>query len=156
LRSLGDSRIAINCLAKPLAGRPTRRARRSSSSVASGMSEKSICESGICLTFFPTRLTSADDPDRFLFMLPPYRVHHQQQPFVHRQAQSFEPRLLMRVGSLFEWHPMFLKIGNGLGGIPIEHVSVYTLIRAHLANEREGWVLYFSAGDCSAAGGGAS
>jgi len=39
--------MAINCFAMPLTGLPTRRARRSSSSVDSGISEKSICESGI-------------------------------------------------------------------------------------------------------------
>jgi hypothetical protein len=45
--------MAINCFAMPLAGLPTRRARRSSSSVDSGMSEKSICESGIGLALPP-------------------------------------------------------------------------------------------------------
>jgi hypothetical protein len=39
--------MAINCFAMPLTGLPTRRARRSSSAVDSGMSEKSICELGI-------------------------------------------------------------------------------------------------------------
>ena len=39
--------MAINCFAMPLTGLPTRRARRSSSSVDSGMSEKSICGLGI-------------------------------------------------------------------------------------------------------------
>ena len=59
--------MAISCLAMPLAGRPTRRMRCNSASVASGMSEKSICESGIGLTFFSTRLPCADDPDGFFF-----------------------------------------------------------------------------------------
>ena len=53
-------------IAIPLAGLPTRRARRSSSSVDSGMSEKSFCGSGICLTFLAARLPSTDDPDHSL------------------------------------------------------------------------------------------
>ena len=39
--------MAINCFAIPLTGLPTRRARRSSSSVNSGMSERLICGLGI-------------------------------------------------------------------------------------------------------------
>ena len=70
--------MAISCLAMPLAGRPTRRMRCNSASVASGMSEKSICESGIGLTFFSTRLPCADDPDGFFFTVSPsYRIHHE-------------------------------------------------------------------------------
>jgi hypothetical protein len=64
-RSLGSNRTAINCLACADLGRPTRLARRSSSSVDSGMSEKSISLSGVCLTFLATGLARADDSDRF-------------------------------------------------------------------------------------------
>lgn len=51
---------------RPLLGRPTRRARRSSASVDSGMSEKSIALSGIGLALFAARRARADDSDRFL------------------------------------------------------------------------------------------
>ena len=70
-RAVADSRIAINCLAMPLFGLPTRRMRPSSSSSASGMSEKSISESGICLTLLAARLSGTDDADRFFFMHSP-------------------------------------------------------------------------------------
>src|SRR5713226_4340598 len=58
-------RMAINCLAFPVTGRPTRRARRSCSSVASGISERSSRLSGICLALFARALARADDADRF-------------------------------------------------------------------------------------------
>jgi len=63
--------MAINCLASPVAGRPTRRMRLSCSSESSGMSEKSICKSGICLTFLAARLPGADDADGFLAIARP-------------------------------------------------------------------------------------
>ncbi len=46
----------MNCLASPVFGRPTRTARFSSAAVDSGMSEKSIRLSGICLALFAARL----------------------------------------------------------------------------------------------------
>ncbi len=71
--------MAINCFAMPLAGLPTRRIRFNSASVASGMSEKSICKSGIGLTLFAARLPGADDADHFVFMASPSgRIHHEE------------------------------------------------------------------------------
>jgi hypothetical protein len=61
--------MAISCFAIPLDGLPTRRALRSSSVVDSGMSEKSIFESGIGLSFPPTRRPRADDPECFFFIV---------------------------------------------------------------------------------------
>ena len=58
-------RIAMSCLAWGDLGRPTRRARLSSASVDSGMSEKSIPASGIGLALFAARRARADDADRF-------------------------------------------------------------------------------------------
>lgn len=67
------------------AGRlPTLRMHLHCSSVASGISEKSICESGLCLTFLPARLPCADNPDRFFFMLRrPQSIDDKYQPFGH-------------------------------------------------------------------------
>lgn len=88
--------MAISCFAIPLDGLPTRRARRSSSVVDSGMSEKSICESGIGLSFPPTRRPSADDPECFFFMPhPPYGIYNEQEPITHRLTESFEPTFLV-------------------------------------------------------------
>ncbi len=64
--SCGAMRMAMSCLAFPEAGRPTLRARRSSASVDSGMSEKSSLLSGIGLAFFAGRLARADDANDFL------------------------------------------------------------------------------------------
>ncbi len=58
-------RMAMSCLALPVRGRPTRRARRSSSPVDSGMSEKSILLSGIGFALFAARLARADDANGF-------------------------------------------------------------------------------------------
>src|SRR6185312_4079680 len=66
--------MAISCFAIPLDGLPTRRARRSSSAVDSGMSEKSICESAIGLAFPPARRPRADDPECFFFISHPHTV----------------------------------------------------------------------------------
>lgn len=75
----GDRRMAINYLAGPVAGLPTRFIRLSCWSDNSGMSEKSICESGVCRALFPARLSDADDADGFFFMiLSPHRIHHEQ------------------------------------------------------------------------------
>ena len=40
---------------------------------------------------------------------------------------------------LLEWHLMFLKVGNGLGDIPVEYVCVYTLI--HIGMAIGGWLI---------------
>lgn len=52
VRRRGSSRIAMSCFARPVVGRPTRRARVNSSSDDSGMSLKSIRLSGIGLALF--------------------------------------------------------------------------------------------------------
>ena len=144
----------MSCFAMPLDGRPTRRAARSSSSVDSGMSEKSICESGIGLTFPPARRPRADDSEFFFFMIhPPYRIHDEQQPLAHREAKPLEPLFLMRMGDivpvepvgiaehsgrLFEWDAVFLKVGNRLRDVPRKHATVYTVIRLSLQSASRG------------------
>ena len=72
-------RIAISCFVWGDLGRPTRRARFSSALVDSGMSEKSIRETGIGASFLAARLACADEADRFLgISYPPDRVHEEQ------------------------------------------------------------------------------
>src|SRR5258708_35485294 len=66
--SCGAMRMAMSCLAFPDEGRPTLRARRSSTSVDSGMPERSSLLSGIGLAFFAGRLAGADDANDFLGM----------------------------------------------------------------------------------------
>ena len=69
-------RMAMSCLTFPDFGLPTRRARRSSWSVDSGISEKLILLSGIGFAFFTGRLARADDTNRFLAILqPPVRIN---------------------------------------------------------------------------------
>ena len=136
--------MAINCFATPLAGLPTLRARLSSSSVDSGISEKSICESGIGLTLPPARRPRTDDPEFFFFMFrPPYRIHDEQQPLTRRSTESFEPLFLVRMcdvlpvetvgvaedcGRFLKRDAMLLEVGNGLGDVPHKHICVYTLM----------------------------
>src|SRR6267154_6373871 len=73
-------RMAMSCFALPETGRPTVRARRSSASVDSGMSEKSSLLSGIGLAFFAGRLARADDAnDLFAIFQPPGRVNDHQE-----------------------------------------------------------------------------
>ena len=92
--------MAISCLAAPLAGLPTRRARRSSSSVDSGMSEKSIFESGICLTLLAIRLSRANDTDRVGFMNFPPRIDDEYDSSVQRSPQPFESEFLLGMGKI--------------------------------------------------------
>src|SRR5258708_31915106 len=58
-------RMAISRLAFPDFGRPTRRARFSSSPVDSGISEKSILSSCVSLALFRARPARGDDTKRF-------------------------------------------------------------------------------------------
>src|SRR5437879_6511936 len=89
--SCGAMRMAMSCLAVPETGRPTLRARSSSASVDSGMSERSSLLSGIGLALFAGRLTRADDADDFfaIFHLPG-RVNHDQNPPSDRGSQTLE------------------------------------------------------------------
>ena len=59
-------RMAMSCFAFPEAGRPTLRARRSSASVDSGMSERSSMLSGIGLALLASPLADADDANDFV------------------------------------------------------------------------------------------
>src|SRR5690242_19513415 len=87
-------RTAISCLALPLAGRPTRWARRSSWSVDSGISERSRRLSGIGFAFLARRLACADDANRFFAIFqPPERVRDDQDSSAERRSETFRPPL---------------------------------------------------------------
>ena len=59
-------RMDIGSFASFLLGRPTLLALRSSLSVDSGISEKSMALSGICFSFLTARLPRADDANRLI------------------------------------------------------------------------------------------
>lgn len=141
--------MAMSCFAIPLDGLPTRRMRFSCASVASGISEKSICESGIGFALPSARLPRANDPDRFFLMLrPPDRIHHEDNSPRHGLANALAPMLPGRVlriipvqplgivkngGGFFEGNAVLLKIRNGFAVVPREHATVYTVIRGFVA-----------------------
>jgi len=144
----GSIRMAINSLAYGDFGRPTPRARLSSASVNSGMSEKSIWLSAIGLALFAARLPRADNPNRiFAIVRPPNRVNYEEHSFRKRFVESFEPSFVLgmcrilqikRFGisenccCLFKRHAVLFEVLNRLASIPREHIYVYTLIRGSL------------------------
>src|SRR5262249_28559959 len=96
-RSRGAIRMAMSCLALPVFGRPTRRARFSSALVDSGMSEKSMRLSGICFPLLAARLASADDANRFrAILLPPQRVYDQGECDLRQRSQVASSGVLVR------------------------------------------------------------
>ena len=135
----------MSCLALPLAGRPTRRARRSSSSVDSGISERSRRLSGIGFAFLARRLACADDTNCFFAIFqPPQRVCDDQDSSGERRSETSRPplelgmlgvvpierfRVAKNGGSLFEGHAVLLQVAQSFSGIPRGHIIVYTLIR---------------------------
>jgi hypothetical protein len=149
-------RMAMSCLAWGDLARPTRRARLSSASVDSGMSEKSIPASGIGLALFAARLARADDADRFFAIVfailhSPNCVHQQE----HAAGGRFSEALRARLGSgmfrvlpvecfwvgedrrrLFERDAVLAKIAERLRGVPREHIYVYTLINGRWQGPR--------------------
>ena len=137
----------MSCLAIPMDGLPTRRIRRNCASVASGISEQSICESGICFALLAARLSLADDPDCFLLMLrPPDRIHHKEDFPHYRLPDSLTPPFLHRVlrvssiqtisiakdgrcffkGNAVLFYILYIREGFSL--VPGEHMAVYTEI----------------------------
>src|SRR5579859_265505 len=138
-------RMAMSCLALPVAGRPTRRARRSSSSLDSGISERSRRLSGIGTALFARRLPGADDANSFFAIFqPPQRVRDDQDSSGERRSETFRPPLELGMlgvvpierfwvaengGGLFKGHAVLLQVAQGLSGIRREHIIVYTLIR---------------------------
>src|SRR6516162_2872085 len=95
-------RIAISRLALPLFGRPTRRARLSSWSVDSGISEKSIRLSGICFALFSAPLARTDDANCFRATFqPPQRVNNQKNSALTGHPKPFPATLGVRVFKVF-------------------------------------------------------
>src|SRR2546425_2115876 len=139
-------RMAMSCLAWPVLGRPTRRARLSCSSVNSGISEKSIWLSGIGFPLFAARLPRADDANAFLAMFqPPERVDHRKHPPSGGDPEPLRATLGQRMFNVFpiqtfriaEHRSCFFKsdamlfvIADRLLRLPREHFIVYTLIAA--------------------------
>src|SRR5580704_17056 len=82
----GAMRIAMSCLALPVLGRPTRRARLSSSSVDCGISEKSMRRSDICRAFFAAGLARADDANAFFVIIDfPHGTNNHQNAALRRR-----------------------------------------------------------------------
>jgi len=136
--------MAMSCLALPVVGRPTRRARRSSASVDSGISEKSTLLSGVSLPLFPARFARADDANRFRAILqPPQCIYDQKHAAARRKSQTLPSLLRRGMFKIFpierlgiaenrrrflEWNTMLFVVLQGLASIPGEHIYVYTLI----------------------------
>src|SRR5215472_5367535 len=151
--SLGAMRMAMSCLALPVVGRPTRRARRNSASDASGISERSMRLSGIGFALFARRAARADDANSFFAIFkPPQGVRDGQDPSGKGSSKTSRPPLglgMLRVvpiqsfrvaenrGGLFKRHAMLLEVAQGFAGIPREHIIVYTLIRADWEGDLE-------------------
>jgi hypothetical protein len=130
-------RIAISCLAFPDLGRPTRRARLNSSSVDSGISEKSIRSSCIGFALFRARPARGDDTKRFFAIFPlPMGINQNNDAALDGVPQSLEPGLQVGVfqilpfegigigkngGRFLERDAMLCKIPGGFSGIPGEH-----------------------------------
>jgi hypothetical protein len=106
-------RIAISCFAFPDFGRPTRRARFSSSPVDSGRSEKSMCSSCIGFAFFRARAARGDDTKRFFAIFPsPIGIDQNDDTTLQRDPQSLKPILMMRMFQVFP----FEGLGIGKNG----------------------------------------
>src|SRR5258707_10675630 len=134
----------MSCLALPVFGRPTRRARRNSASVESGISEKSMRLLSVCLAFFTARFARADGANRFRAILsPPQCIYDQENPAARGKSQALPAsfrcdvfeilpieslRIAENGGCFFKWNSMLLIVLQGLADIPGEHIYVYTLI----------------------------
>lgn len=94
--------MEMSCFVDADFGRPTLVARRNSSSVDSGISEKSISSSGICFALFAVRLPRTDDPDfaRAIFGFSP-RIDGQQDSPFDGFAKSLSTALNMRMVDVF-------------------------------------------------------
>src|SRR2546423_14574909 len=143
--SCGAMRMAMSCFAFPETGRPTLRARRSSASVDSGMSEKSSLLSGIGLALFAGRLARADDAnDFFAIFQPPERVNDDRNPASDRGSQTLGAEFSLGVlkivpvegfgvtedsGGFLEGTAGFLQVAHGLPRVPRGHTVGLTLLQ---------------------------
>lgn len=95
-RRRGAIRIAMSCFARPVVGRPTRRARANSRSDDSGMSVKSMLLSGIRLMLFARSLARADDADGLFAMGGfPRGVHDEQDSASYRSSKRLVAPLFL-------------------------------------------------------------
>src|SRR5579863_4331669 len=145
-------RIAMSCFAFPVLGRPTRRARFSSSFVDSGISEKSIGSTRVSFAFFRARPASGDDPNRFFAILPsPVGIDQNNNAAQCGDSQSLETDLplgVLRVfpfqrlgireygGRFLERDAMLFKIPGSFSGIPGEHnLCIYNNYHGEVKSE---------------------
>jgi len=139
-------RIAINCLAFPVLGRPTRRARFNSSFVDSGRSEKSICLFCIGFPFFRARAARSDDAKRFFAILQsPVRINQNDNAALCGHSESLEPVLVVGVlqvfpleafrigkncGRFLERNVMLFQVPGCFSSVPNEHnLRIYNKYR---------------------------
>ena len=130
-------RIAMSCFAFPDFGRPTRRARFSSSSVDSGRSEKLIRSSRVGFAFFRARPARGDDAKRFFAIFhSPTGINQNDDASLNGDPQSLKSILMAGVfqvlplkgigirkygDRLLERDAMLFKIPGGFSSIPGEH-----------------------------------
>src|SRR5258708_4609776 len=130
-------RIAISCFAFPVFGRPTRRARLSSSPVDSGRSEKSMRSSCVGFAFFQARPARGDGTNSFFAILQsPVGINQNDDATLKGDPQSLKPNLMIGMfhifplegigiskygGRLLERDAMLFEIPGGFSGIPLEH-----------------------------------
>lgn len=127
----------MSCFVFPDFGRPTRRARPSSSSVDSGISEKSIRSSCVGFALFRARPARGDDTKRFFAILQsPVGINQNDYAALNGDPQSLKSVLPSGVfqvfpferigigkngGCFLERDAMLFKIPGGFSSIPGEH-----------------------------------
>src|ERR1700686_3467284 len=148
-------RMAISRFAFPDFGRPTRRARLSSSPVDSGISEKSIRSLCIGFALFRACAARGDDTKFFSAILhSPLGIDQDEYPAQTGNTQSLETALLVGVfqvfplegvgigkngGRFLERDAMLSYIPGSFSSIPGEHIYVYTIISLSLSRKGRCW-----------------
>lgn len=95
-------RMAMSCFAWPVRGLPTRRARFNSASVDSGMSEKSMQLSDICLPLLAAHLPGADDAYSFcVISQPPQGINNQENATPQGPSESLPAALRLPMLPIF-------------------------------------------------------
>ena len=150
--SRGERRMAISCFAFPDFGRPTRRARFSSSFVDCGISEKSMRLSRIGFALFRACPARGDDSEYFFAIFcSPVGINQNEYPAPGGNTQSLEPIFVVRVfevlplqsvgigkdaDRLLERNARLRQIPGGFPRIPGEHINVYTGIGSSMSIDR--------------------
>ena len=107
-------RIAMSCFAFPVFGRPTRRARFSSSFVESGRSEKLIRSSCIGFAFFRARSARGDDTNRlFAIHQSPVGINQNEDAALDGDPQSLESILTSGMLQIFPFECIWIGKHGG-------------------------------------------